>query len=204
MPYRRTVPVVTLLALALPGSAIADGGASLGSGAFDLSLSGYGEIGFAYHDYGADQSREGGALRDRRVEFDTTRLVTEIEGTLPAGFELEAEVEFEHGGTGVEKEIEYDEFGEFEQEVEKGGEVQVEELFLEKEFADGRYEVAVGRFYVAVGQLSYYYRPTDYLGSVRSEAETTALPAQWDEMGAQFVATLPRIRLTGQVVNGLD
>jgi hypothetical protein len=121
---------------------------------------------------------------------------------LPAGLEVEAEIEFEHGGTGAAKEIEYEEFGEFETEVEKGGEVVVEELYVEKEI--GRFELKVGRFYVAVGQLSYYYRPTDYLGTVRSEAETTVLPAQWDEMGASLLAYLPRTRLTLQVVNGLD
>ena len=175
---------------------------SIGAAGFELSLSGYGELGFAFHDFGADQSREGGALDDRRLEFDTTRLVLELEATLPVGFEVEAEVEFEHGGTGTAKEIEYDEFGEFETEVDKGGEVQVEEFYIEKEL--GRLELSLGRFYVAVGQLSYYYRPTDYLGTVRSEAETTVLPAQWDEMGAQLVANLPRMRLTAQVVNGLD
>ncbi len=170
---------------------------------FDLSLSGYGELGFSFHDHGADQTRAGGALDDRRLEFDTTRLVAIVEGHLPGDLEVEAEVEFEHGGTGAEKEIEFEEFGEFENEVEKGGEVIVEELYVEKEFG-GRFELKVGRFYVALGQLSYYYRPTDYLGSVRSEAETTVLPAQWDEMGASLLTYLPRVRLTAQVVNGLD
>ena len=170
---------------------------------FELELGGYGELGFSFHDYGADQNRAGGALDDRRIEFDTTRLVAIVEGHLPADLEVEAEVEFEHGGTGAAKELEYEEFGEFESEVEKGGEVIVEELYIEKEFG-GRFELKVGRFYVALGQLSYYYRPTDYLGSVRSEAETTVLPAQWDEMGASLLTYLPRVRLTAQVVNGLD
>lgn len=170
--------------------------------AFDVSLSGYGEIGFSFYDHGADQTREGGSLDDRRLEFDTTRVVTELELTLPAGIEVEVEVEFEHGGTGAAKEIEFEEFGEFESEIEKGGEVIVEELYLEKDL--GRYELKLGRFYVAVGQLSYYYQPTDYLGAVRSEAETSVIPAQWDEMGASFLAYLPRVRLTAQVVNGLD
>jgi hypothetical protein len=183
-----------------PGLARAD--ELIATDSFDLSLSGYGELGFAFYDHGADRSREGGALDDRRLEFDTTRLVAELEGTLPAGLELEAEVEFEHGGTGSAMEVEYEEFGEFESEVEKGGEVVVEELYLELE--RGRFELKVGRFYVALGQLSYYYRPTDYLGAVRSEAETIALPAQWDEMGASLVTYLPRVRLTAQVVNGLD
>ena len=40
---------------------------------------------------------------------------------------LEAELEFEHGGTGITMEFDkLEEFGEFEMEVEKGGEVIVE------------------------------------------------------------------------------
>jgi hypothetical protein len=201
-------PLVSAAALAfLVVAAFAPGPARaeklFATDSFELSLSGYGEIGFSFYDHGADQSREGGALDDRRLEFDTTRLVAVLEGELPAGVEVEAEVEFEHGGTGAAKEIEYDEFGEFESEVEKGGEVVIEEFYVEKEFG-GRFELKVGRFYVALGQLSYYFRPIDYLGSVRSEAETTVVPGQWDEMGASLLTYLPRVRLTAQVVNGLD
>jgi hypothetical protein len=204
MPHHPRLPLAALAAFLAAGLVPAPSFAEeiFATDSFDLSLSGYGELGFSFHDHGADQNRAGGSLDDRRLEFDTTRLVAIIEGALPGDLELEAEVEFEHGGTGASKEIEFEEFGEFENEVEKGGEVIIEELYLEKEF--GRFEVKVGRFYVALGQLSYYYRPTDYLGSTRSEAETTVLPAQWDEMGASFLAYLPRMRLTAQVVNGLD
>ncbi|MDQ3369808.1 MAG: hypothetical protein M3680_30690 [Myxococcota bacterium] len=176
--------------------------AAVGPG-FTLELGGYGELGLAFHDHGIDRNRPGGALDDRRLELDTTRVVFAIEGSLPAGLEFEAEVELAHGGTGAAREIEYDEFGEFEQEVEQGGEVVVEELHVKRTFA-GRYQLAAGRFYVALGHLASHYRPTDYLGAERSEAETTIFPGQWDEMGIAFTAALPRVRLTAQVVNGLD
>lgn len=190
-------PLGLLLALAaLPAGAARAGG--LG----DLELSGYGELGFAFLDHGADRSREGGALDDRRLEFDTTRLVVELEQELPGDLEIEAEVELEHGGTGAAREVEYEEFGEYESEVEKGGEVIVEELYIARSF--GRVDAKVGRFYVAFGRLSDYFRPIDYLGVTRSEAETTVTPAQWDEMGASVTVYLPRVTLTGQVVNGLD
>jgi hypothetical protein len=206
MTHRLTAPLLRTLAALAPIALCAPAAHAeqvFATESFDLQLGGYGELGFSFHDYGADQNRPGGSLDDRRLVFDTTRLVAIVEGHLPGDLEIEAEVEFEHGGTGAAKEIEYEEFGEFESEVEKGGEVIVEELYIEKEFG-GRFELKLGRFYVALGQLSYYYRPTDYLGSVRSEAETTVLPAQWDEMGASFLAYLPRTRLTFQVVNGLD
>lgn len=186
------------LALA-PAPAAADG---MGPHPFELELGGYGELGFAFKNYGPNQNLVGGAARERRLEFDSTRFVAAIEGRMPGDLEFEAELEVEHGGTGAAKEVEYEEFGEFEREVEKGGEVQLEELYLKKSF--GRFDVAIGRFYVAFGHLSYRYRPDDYLTAARGEAETTMIPGQWDEMGAQVVAHLPLVRLTGQVVNGLD
>jgi len=64
--------------------------------------------------------------------------------------------------------------------------------------------VSIGRFYVAVGTLSAFYRPTQYLGTIRSEAETLIIPNTWDEMGLQAVAKVGGMQLTAQVVNGLD
>ncbi|MBN1209596.1 MAG: hypothetical protein JXB05_32405 [Myxococcaceae bacterium] len=169
-----------------------------------MELGGYADLQFAFYNHGENQNREGGAQRDARMTFDTTRLVLELEAALPEyGLEAEVEVEFEHGGTGAAMELENEEFGEFEQEVEKGGEVLIEELYLKKKFGD-RFSLALGRFYVAVGTLSEYYRPTDYLGTLRSEAETLLIPNTWDEMGLQAQAKLSGLKLTAQVVNGLD
>jgi hypothetical protein len=170
----------------------------------ELEFGGYADLQFAFYNHGENQNREGGAQRDARLTFDTTRLVLEVEGKLPGhGLEAEIEVEFEHGGTGSALELEYEEFGEFEQEVEKGGEVLVEELYLKKEFSE-RFSLTLGRFYVAVGTLSAYFRPTDYLGTIRSESETLIIPNTWDEMGVQAQAKLGGVLLTAQVVNGLD
>ncbi len=172
--------------------------------AIHLNVGGYGDLQFAYYNYGENQNREGGSQKDSRLTFDTTRLVLELEGGLPDyGLEAEMEVEFEHGGTGVAMELEYEEFGEYEQEVEKGGEVLVEEFYLKKEFGK-RFSLQAGRFYVAVGTLSAWYRPTDYLGTLRAEAETLIIPNTWDEMGLQAQAKLEGLTLTAQVVNGLD
>jgi hypothetical protein len=172
--------------------------------ALKLEVGGYADLQFAYYNYGENQNREGGSQRDSRMTFDTTRLVLELEGGLPEyGLEAEMEVEFEHGGTGSATELEYEEFGEYEQEIEKGGEALVEELYLKKEFGE-HFSLQAGRFYVAVGTLSAWYRPTDYLGTIRDEAETLIIPNTWDEMGLQAQAKLEGLTLTAQVVNGLD
>ncbi len=191
-----------LAALATTGvasSARADG---MGPHPWKLELGGYAELGLSFYDYGEDPNRPGGSQHDRRLELDATRFVAALEGTMPGGFEFEAELEVEHGGTGAAREVEYEEFGEFETEIEKGGEVQLEELYLKRSF--GRYQLAFGRFYLALGHLHSHYRPTDYLGARRSEAETTIFPGQWDEMGVSFSARWPAVKVTAQVVNGLD
>jgi len=168
-----------------------------------LSVSGYAEMLFSHFDYGTDPTLPGGSAPDDRYVFDTTRLSVETEVNYGHGLELEAEVEFEHGGTGAALELEHEEFGEYEQEIEKGGEVVLEELYLEKRFGP-RLAVKAGRFYLALGLLSDYHRPTDYLGTARPESETTVVPAVWDEMGVEGRLSVAGLRLTGQLVSGLD
>lgn len=170
---------------------------------FTLAVGGYGEVGAALHTFGANRNRPAGAQRDLRLELDATRFVVALQGRTPSGWELEAELEIEHGGTGAARELDYDEFGEFETEVERGGEVILEELYLERTWA-GRYQLKLGRFYVGIGHLATRFRPTDYLAATRSEVETTVIPGQWDELGVSFTAHLGRVRATAQLVNGLD
>ena len=119
--------------------------------------------------------------------MDVTRLALELEAELLPQVELEAEVEFEHGGTGGALELEYEEFGEFEQEVEKGGEVIVEELYVKRSFGE-HLDLSAGHFYVAVGLLSELYRPLDYYGTVRPESEAAVIPALWHEPASRLRA----------------
>ena len=169
-----------------------------------IEFGGYGQLDFAWLNYGPDPTRDGGARRDSRLVFNQTRFVFEIEGEMPLELEFEAEIEYEHGGTGAALELEYEEFGEYEQEVEKGGEVLVEELYLKKGFFDEALSVKIGRFYTAVGLLSGYYKPTDYLAAGRPESETTVIPAVWDEMGLEVSYDADVVEVTGQLLNGLD
>jgi hypothetical protein len=205
-PASSLIRTATLAAvIAAVHGVVVDGAAAdpLPSTPFRLRLGGYGELGAAFYDHEANGSRAGGARADRRLELDLTRFVAVLKAETDSGWELEAELEIEHGGTGAAREVENEEFGEFETEIEKGGEVQLEELYLEKTFA-GRYQLKLGRFYVGLGHLGTRYRPTDYLAATRSEIETTVVPGQWDELGVSFTAFLGRVRATVQVVNGLD
>ena len=143
---------------------------------FELSWSGYADILFSWFDHGPNQNRPGGSESDSRLELDLARFILELEGEMPAGLGFEAEIEFEHGGTGAAFEVEYEEFGEFEQEVEQGGEVFIEELYLRKNFGDWG-KLKVGRFYIGYGLLSQLYKPSGYLAARRPESETMIIPA---------------------------
>ncbi|MCA9759124.1 MAG: hypothetical protein KDA27_25245, partial [Candidatus Eisenbacteria bacterium] len=80
----------------------------------------YGDFLYSRFDYGPDQrSGEFGAPDDSRATFDVPFFVVEVEHEFRDDLELEVEVEFEHGGTGSALELEYEEFGEYEVEVEK-------------------------------------------------------------------------------------
>lgn len=169
-----------------------------------LTLDGYGEIFYSHFGYGPDQkSNPKGAPADSRAMIDLGRLALELETELLPGIDMEAEVEIEHGGTGSALEIEYEEFGEYESEIEKGGEVVLEELFLQHQFSEAL-RVRVGHFYVGVGLQGEYYHPTDFLAVRRPEAETALIPSVWHETGAELFGHFRRFRYRLQVVNGLD
>ena len=169
-----------------------------------LHLEGYGELMYSHFDYGPDQkSGDHGSPPDSRAIIDVTRLALELKVELLKDVELEAEVEFEHGGAGAALELEFEEFGEFEQDIEKGGEVIVEELAVAKKFSDAL-SVRLGHFYVAVGYLSHYFRPTDFFGTRRSEAETSVIPSLWHETGVELSGHYRGWSYQLQLVNGLD
>jgi hypothetical protein len=169
-----------------------------------LKVSGYGDLRFSYLNYGANRNLKHGAQKDSRLVFDASRFAAEVNGIyVPYDVEFTAEVEFEHGGTGAAKELEYDESGDYQNDVSKGGEVSLEEFNLKKIFNE-HYSLAVGRVEVAVGLLSQYSSPTDYLGVQRSETETTMLPGKWTEMGTSFAADYAPLHFKVQLVNGLD
>ena len=86
-------------------------------------MSGYGVINYANFNWHTDP--------ERRARIDVERFVVSPKYKVSEDMRLEAELEFEHGGTGITMEFDkFEEFGEFEMEVEKGGEVIVEKLAI--------------------------------------------------------------------------
>ncbi len=168
-----------------------------------VRIHGYGDIQMSYHDFSLALDPQGVSFEEHRGVFDLHRFTLEIESTLPYDVEFEAEIEFEHGGTGASLELEYEEFGEYNVDIETGGAVLLEKLYLKKTINDF-ISMKLGRFPVGLGLLSYRYHPTEYLGALVSESENTLLPSSWNELGLETKIALPHVQLTLQVVNGLD
>jgi len=174
------------------------------AGPWTMKFEGYGDIRYSHHDYTENGFPQEGSRGSSRADFDLSRFTLEMEATHKlSGVDFEAEIEFEHGGTGSTQELDHEALGEFENETEKGGEVQLEELYLRKNFSDG-WSARAGRFYVGVGLLTDYHSPIDYYATARPETETTIIPGVWDEMGAEIQKQNDSSRFTLQVVNGLD
>ena len=120
------------------------------------------------------------------------------------GWYLGTEVEFEHGGTGATKEIEYNkEGGEIETEIEKGGEVALEQLHITKHFSNA-FNLRIGHMIVPVGLTNSHHEPTLFFGTVRPESETSLLPSTWHETGVSVLGYLGDFRYEVMLVSGLD
>lgn len=119
----------------------------------------------------------------RRLETDLERLVFEPEIEFNENWKLEAELEFEHGGTGSTLEFDgFEEFGEFETETEQGGAVKVDKLELSYDRAAAA-NYRFGFITVPVGVISQRHHPTEYFTTTRNRSEAKILPSTWRAMG---------------------
>ena len=101
-------------------------------------------------------------------------------------------------------EYEYTEAGEYEGfEVEKAGEVALEQFHITKRFAPWL-NVRVGHFIVPVGITNAHHEPIFFFGSSRPEGEKALLPSTWHETGISVLGYLPAFRYEIMVVNGLS
>ncbi len=161
-----------------------------------FSVSGYGVIHYSHFDWELDPGR--------RAAIDVERFVIAPKYRINDTIRLESELEFEHGGTGSTMEFDkFEEFGEFEMEIEKGGEVIVEKLAAVFSFQPA-FNLRVGHIIVPVGLIAKRHRPQHYFTTTRPEAETHLIPTIWHETGVEVFGSLGALNYQAQVVNGLD
>ncbi len=164
-----------------------------------ISFEGYGAFNYYNFNWQTDSTR--------RDAFDNERFILELGYAWTPKIRLNTEIEFEHGGTGSSVEFDrFEEFGEFEFDISKGGEVLVEQMNLEFDLRKNL-TIQVGRLKVPFGLSFQRSEPTDYPTATYSEMESQILPNNWTENGIMLHGQLGQQQKWQYhlgVVNGLD
>ena len=154
-------------------------------------VGGYGEAVASFKDNGINRyyGNPNGNTRDHRNTISIPRFVLAMDYKFTPKWILSAEIEFEAGGTGSAMELENSENGEYETEMEKGGEVALEQFHITR-LIHPAFNVRAGHMIVPVGLTNAHHEPINFFGTVRPEGETTILPSTWHETGIEFFGTL--------------
>ncbi len=163
-----------------------------------LSIKAYGVVNYYNFDWELDP--------DRRNAVDIERINLYMKYAFTDKIILKTEFEIEHGGTGVTMELDkLEEFGEFEVEIEAGGEVLLEQLNVQFLITPW-FNVRVGRFRMYVGVASKNDLPVNYFTGYRQEMENAILPLGWYETGIEISGDLGEKKKWSYIaylVNGL-
>ena len=165
-----------------------------------LSWSGYADLNYQRYDFFQNAQA---TTSTKRAGADLSRFVLSPRFNFGNGWSFAGELEIEHGGTGSTVEFEAEEAGEYEYEIEKGGEVALEQLYLQYQYSPAL-RLRIGELVVPVGMINSYHQPSEYFTVQRPLAESVLLPSVWHETGVELSGTLGQARYQLQAVTALD
>lgn len=173
-----------------------------------LHIGGYGEAVMTRNFYSQHFNR----YRDPKTykddtshgRFDLPHVTLNLGYDFGNGWSLGMEMEFEHGGTESAVEIEADESGEYEAEVECGGEFALEQFWINKAFWNGKFNIKAGEIIIPVGEINQYHMPNNFFSVYRSEGEAKILPNTWHQVGLSLWGRLKDWRYEAIFTSGLD
>ncbi len=171
-----------------------------------LTIGGYGEAVYSRNYYSDSYLRYSNASshkNEKHSRFDLPHVVLMLGYDFGKGWTMSAEIEFEHGGTESAIEIEEEEGGEYESEIERGGEVALEQFWLQKSFCP-EFNIRLGHIIVPVGATNAHHLPTEFFGVYRPEGENTIFPCTWHETGISLWGRAGDWRYEALLVSGLD
>ena len=172
-----------------------------------LTIGGYGEAVYTRTFYSDNMFRYSYPDRYKNADgygrLDLPHVVINIGYDFGHGWTMGSEIEFEHGGNEVAIEIEAEETGEFEHEIERGGEVALEQFWIQKSFCNAL-NIRMGHIIVPVGQTNYAHLPTQFFTCYRPEGEFTIMPSTWHETGVSVWGKIGKWRYEAVVVPGLN
>lgn len=172
-----------------------------------LSVGGYGEIVYSRNFYSDNPFRYAHPAEHKNDpthgRFDIPHAVIYLGYDFGKGWTMGTEIEFEHGGTGQAYELEDDEFAEWEAETEKGGEVELEQFWLQKSFSQAA-NLRFGHIVVPVGLNNAHHEPLNFFTTTRPEGENTIMPSTWHQTGVSFWGRHKDFRYEAQLLAGLN
>ena len=172
-----------------------------------LSIGGYGEVALSRNFHSDNIYRYSKASQYKNDpshgRFDIPHAVIYLGYDFGKGWTMGTEIEFEHTGTGSAVEQEFEEAGEWEQEVEKGGEVELEQFWIQKSFSKAA-NLRIGHIVVPVGLNNAKHEPLNFFTVYRPEGENTILPSTWHDTGISFWGRYGDFKYEMMVVAGLD
>ena len=153
-----------------------------------LSIGGYGEVALSRNFYSDSGNRYSSASSRKNDpshgRFDIPHAVIYLGYDFGKGWTLGTEIEFE-------------------QEQERGGEVELEQFWIQKSF--GRFaNIRVGHIVVPVGLTNAHHEPLNFFTVYRPEGENTILPCTWHQTGISFWGRTGDFRYELQMIAGLD
>ena len=173
-----------------------------------LTIGGYGEAVYKYNFYSDNMFRYSHA--DKYADSkghgraDLPHAVFMLGYDFGKGWTFNAEIEFEHGGTESAVEVEAEETGEFEKEIERGGEVALEQFWLQKSFLNSKINIRAGHIVVPVGGTNHAHLPNEFFGVYRPEGENAIIPCTWHETGIELWGRIKGWRYDVMVIPGLN
>ena len=171
-----------------------------------LTVGGYGEVALTRNFYSDNVYRYAAASAhagESHGRFDIPHAVIYLGYDFGKGWSMQTEIELEHLGTGSAVEREFEEAGEWEAEVEQGGEVELEQFWIQKSFFP-QLNVRMGHLVVPVGGLNHAHEPLNFFTVYRPEGEYTILPSTWHDTGISIWGRTAHWRYEVQFLAGLD
>ncbi|MDR1585599.1 MAG: hypothetical protein LBS07_05440, partial [Prevotellaceae bacterium] len=172
-----------------------------------LLLGGYGEIAYSRNFYSGNIFRYSSPDRYKddpsHGRFDLPHVVFFVGYEFGNGWRINSEIEFEHGGIEGAMELEPEEGGEYEMEIERGGEIVLEQFWIEKTFSRSL-NLRMGHIIVPVGLTNGNHLPTQFFTVYRPQGENTILPCTWHDTGVSLWGKVGDWRYEALAVAGLD
>jgi hypothetical protein len=172
-----------------------------------LQIGGYGEIALSRNFFSDNINRYSHAEDYKNAKshgrFDIPHVAFAIGYKFNSKWKMYSEIEFEHGGTEAAMELEAEEAGEYEREIERGGEVALEQFWIERTFSPAL-NLRMGHIIVPIGYTNNYHLPNEFFTVYRPEGENTILPCTWHETGISLWGRIGKWRYEAQLLPGLD